>query len=972
MTATVDANGQRTTFSYNDQLNRLKQVVRAATDTATKNQSSYSYDDTALTITATSDLNFYPDNLLKTVTKYDGLGRMTETQTFEDGTNYIATQQQYDTSGRVFKTSNPFRTGTPVWTTTTYDALGRVLTVTTPDNAVVSTSYNGTTVTVTDQAGKKRKIVTDALGRLSDVWEDPNGLNHQTTYLYDTLDNLIKVTQGSQQRFFMYDSLKRLLRSRNPEQSTHSSLNLSDPLTGNSAWSIGYEYDENGNLTKKTDARAVYATYVYDALNRNTEVNYSDTPFSPDVKRFYDGATGGKGLFWYDYKGDETSANNVEKTTIDSYDALGRPLTKRQSFKLNNVWNDYSITRTYNRAGGVLTQTYPAPNQSVVYTYDSAGRTASFSSNLGGVQRTYASSFLYSARNQVTQELFGSQTALYHKLQYNIRGQLWDVRVSTGADVNGSWNRGCLQFFYDGTYSYGGSGTDNNGNVLKTKHYVPLDEQSNTWAIHDQTYGYDSLNRISSVAEYFNSNTQPLTQQSLQSYAYDRWGNRTINAAQTWGTGINNKQFNVDTATNRLGVPSGQTGVMSYDAAGNLITDTYSGAGARTYDAENRMTTAADYMGQTSRYTYDADGQRTRRQVAGGQEEWQVYGFDGELLAEYPASAPPSVPEKEYGYRNGQLLVIATLDTVWSDDAVPAGAVAAGDNESWNWVSSNPAPFSGATAHQSNIFAGLHQHYFYGATATLSVGAGDKLFAYVYLDPSNMPSQIMLQWAETNTWWEHRAYWGANNIPWGVDGTNSRRYMGPLPAAGGWVRLEVPASLVGLEGYTVHGLAFSMWGGRATWDRAGKTKAGPSLQWLVTDHLGTRRMIVDETGSLANVKRHDYLPFGEELFAGTGGRTTSLGYTGGDAVRQQFTQKERDVETGLDYFLARYYSSTQGRFTGVDPYDVNFERQETNDPEKADRLFKAHISEPQHWNHYSYALNNPLRYVDPLSSTLGS
>jgi len=171
----------------------------------------------------------------------------------------------------------------------------------------------------------------------------------------------------------------------------------------------------------------------------------------------------------------------------------------------------------------------------------------------------------------------------------------------------------------------------------------------------------------------------------------------------------------------------------------------------------------------------------------------------------------------------------------------------------------------------------------------------------------------MLQWAETNTWWEHRAYWGANNIPWGVDGTNSRRYMGPLPAGGGWVRLEVPASLVGLEGYTVHGLAFSMWGGRATWDRAGKTKAGPSFQWLVTDHLGTPRIIVDETGSLANVKRHDYLPFGEELYAGTGGRTTSLGYTG-DAVRQQFTEKERDNESGLDYFEARYYASSQGRF----------------------------------------------------------
>ena len=278
---------------------------------------------------------------------------------------------------------------------------------------------------------------------------------------------------------------------------------------------------------------------------------------------------------------------------------------------------------------------------------------------------------------------------------------------------------------------------------------------------------------------------------------------------------------------------------------------------------------------------------------------------------------------------------------------MPAGASVAGDGENWNWVSSNPAPFSGSMAHQSNIVSGLHQHYFYGATATLNVNAGDKLTAYVYLDPSNMPSQIMLQWNDGS--WEHRAYWGANNLPWGTDGTNSRRYMGPLPAAGTWVKLEVPASLVGLEGHTLNGMAFSMWGGRATWDRAGKTSS--SVQWLVTDHLGTPRMIIDQTGTLANIKRHDYLPFGEELFAGSGGRSVGMGYASGDSVRQQFTGKERDVETGLDYFLARYYSSIQGRFTGVDsgPFAV---------------------ADPQNFNRYSYVQNNPLKFIDPTGEEL--
>src|SRR6185503_20455036 len=82
------------------------------------------------------------------------------------------------------------------------------------------------------------------------------------------------------------------------------------------------------------------------------------------------------------------------------------------------------------------------------------------------------------------------------------------------------------------------------------------------------------------------------------------------------------------------------------------------------------------------------------------------------------------------------------------------------------------------------------------------------------------------------------------------------------------------------------------------------------LEWLIPDHLGTPRIILDQTGAFANVKRHDYLPFGKELLAGTGGRKSTMGYAPGDNVRQQFTSKERDVETGLDYFGARYYAST--------------------------------------------------------------
>lgn len=84
---------------------------------------------------------------------------------------------------------------------------------------------------------------------------------------------------------------------------------------------------------------------------------------------------------------------------------------------------------------------------------------------------------------------------------------------------------------------------------------------------------------------------------------------------------------------------------------------------------------------------------------------------------------------------------------------------------------------------------------------------------------------------------------------------------------------------------------------------------------------------------------------------GTGGRITSQGYGGTDNVRQKFTSYERDDETGLDYAKARYYSSTQGRFTGPD--------------------FGPFLpADPQSFNRYLYVQNNPLKFIDPTGYNL--
>ena len=126
------------------------------------------------------------------------------------------------------------------------------------------------------------------------------------------------------------------------------------------------------------------------------------------------------------------------------------------------------------------------------------------------------------------------------------------------------------------------------------------------------------------------------------------------------------------------------------------------------------------------------------------------------------------------------------------------------------------------------------------------------------------------------------------------------------------------------------------------------------------DQLGSTRLVTDASGVVT--ERHDYMPFGEELFAGVGGRNTGQGYAGNpiaEGGKPLFTGKYRDNDSnmissampdGLDYSQYRYSSSAQGRWTSPDP-------------------LPGWPSDPQSWNRYAYVRNNPLKYRDPLGLT---
>jgi RHS repeat-associated protein len=666
--STTDANGQTTSFEYNDPLYRQTKVTRPDGGWT----STLYNDDPASTYVRTQTLQRTTPSqqVIESYQYFDKLGRNVRTFVNE-GATYLTADTQYDLLGRPWRASNPYRTTGPSlntgvnpsnqWTTNSYDSQNRVTSITTADGAHVNSSYGynllagylGTTVTVSDQTGKARKSLTDGIGRVVQVVEDPGSLALQTNYAYDAMNNLRKVEQGNQLRYFGYDSLSRVIFVRQVEQTVNAALPAwTDPVTGYAGgWTAAFTYDNNGNTLTRTEARNITATYTYDQLNRVTTLRYTNDPQNtPGVDTYYDGYRANnytpinnvKGQAW------QTETINQVRFTVDNFDVMGRPTIQRQQFWWNNTWsNPYEVRVGYDFAGAITGQTYPS-GHTTTYSYDQAGRLQTFSGTLGdNSSRTYANNFQYNDYGLLQQEQFGTQIPLYHKQRFNSRGQLWEMRLSTVSfdsdPANG--DRGSIVNYFSGSYMQGGSGTDNNGNLLRQEMYVP------GGPYFQQTYGYDNLNRLTSASEKLNGTG---TDSFKQIYTYDRWGNRSVDASLS-SANVPRPAYTVDTSTNRLVAPAGFT--YGYDNAGNQTNDTYTGGGQRTFDAENHMLSAQEATGSQS-YRYSGSGLRVRR-VVNGAEVWQVYDFGGALLAEYPANGAVANPQTEYGYRNGQLLITA-------------------------------------------------------------------------------------------------------------------------------------------------------------------------------------------------------------------------------------------------------------------------------------------------------------------------
>lgn len=619
------------------------------------------------------------DEALPFVYRYDQLGRIRLKQQLEAPSTSVPAesagikiQTRYVYTGGQYRlVSNPFRASTSSgatsettmgWTLTAYDTMNRVSAVrsfgsasapawtqTTGGSGSTTTLYsasttlagrNGALATVTDEAGKTKTTVSDGLGRLAGVVEDPNGLDYLTTYGYDGLDDLTSVSQSGLSRAFSFDSLGRLSKAINPESGTvcYGTLSTSGTCT------VSGGYDGNGNPLKKSFLKSgssspftvTTETLDYDYLNRVVRKTYTDG--TPTVLMCYDGngsatpsdgtgtvtCSGAPALSGVNARGRLTWATNANSTTsYSNFDSFGRVL---QNSQITNSAT-YPFSYSYNEVG-LTAEVYPS-QRSVTFGYDGAGRVSS----IAGTTTYTPATILYAAQNAITS--LPLKNGLTEQTCYNSRLQTFAIRLGNGTTTNcgegttaDSLN---LVLTYGATQDGTGNVTsnDDNGNIL-TQQIARSGQTTLTQSYNPTTSPYDGVNRITSASE-----SGGICEWS-QTYGHDPYGNHWVSSPSNCGFTLSSltpiASTNFTAGTNQLNVQG-----STFDDAGNLAAI---GGWTYAYDAESRLTSST-MNSSTTTYAYDGEGRRVQKVSSTGVTTY-VYDAMGALIAEY--STVPSTP----------------------------------------------------------------------------------------------------------------------------------------------------------------------------------------------------------------------------------------------------------------------------------------------------------------------------------------
>jgi RHS repeat-associated protein len=594
----IDANGQTSQWLYDWADRKVGESLPGT------QQKTYGYDDADfLAVSSSSSGTGYVAS--------NSTGDVLQTQKEDPvASDYVTQTADYNFSGQVTTQSVPFRSGgSGANGTYTYDALGRVLTIHPPSGGQVTYQYTGNETIVTDPEGRRKKTLYNEKGQIIKVTEEDQSGNWgpETTYSYNTLGNLVQVTQGAQTRTFAYNSLGRKTSETHPESGA-----------------AAFVFDDSGNTIQKTDARGVVTGYSYDELNRLELVSHSDSTLWSLYT--YDESTSNLMGVISNGKGRMTSAwtvNSSLQTTSESvgyswnYDAAGRVV--QQAMRMDST--DYPLTYSYNTGCGCAQgdlQSITYPDTTVVnYTRDSIGR-------ITGISTPSLTPYVYSVT-------YGLPDGSPSTIQYNSNASSKDIYVVDSAGrlssehlhMPGTQTTREVELTY--TYSSSGQITriDNvtkgsSGNVLTSNWY---------------TYAYDRLARLTSETYQSGNGTD-----WSNSWSYDRYGNLTGTA---------------DEANNRLTAFAG-----NYDAAGNQMLDANN---SYQYDAQNliKQVNRRSDNALLGTYRYDAMGRRVKKSWGysdSGQTRTvsysYVYGTKGEILAEYKKDSRPSYTYEDSRTRN--------------------------------------------------------------------------------------------------------------------------------------------------------------------------------------------------------------------------------------------------------------------------------------------------------------------------------
>jgi RHS repeat-associated protein len=539
----------------------------------------------------------------------------------------------YDSMGRLHSKTNPFpANGTPAPATTyQYDPLGRTTVVTLPNNQTVSYSFSGSTVTVTDQVGRKKQQQCDLLGRLITVTEqDPatGQLTLTTSYTYDLLDDLTQVNQGGQIRAFKYDAAKRKLYERLPEQSP----TINDG-TG-TMWSCAYTYTSFDKVATRTDARGVVTNYTYDNLNRLVTQSYNLTN-APGVEPT-------NTVTWtYDTSTTSTTKGLLLSITMSGtlptyqenfyYDTLNRPSYRTWT----RDGQSYTIRYQFNNINQLTQLTYPS-SRTVNVGHDSVGRISSIA-DASGAQ--YVSNLTFSPVGPPTGARLGNgvtEAFGYDSQTLQLTSQ---TATAQGGAAGGLMN---LNYSYQASAGQLGVGTTS-GNAGQL---VSISNSTINGSTETASYTYDVLARLATSSQTSNGAS------AQRRFAYDPWGNRTgVWDATSGGTQLQSTalQQSGGASTNQVQslTSGGTTATYYYDAAGNLVND---GVHTYQYDGENRLR-RVDYAA-TASYAYDYMNRRFRKWVG---NTITHYIWDGNhVLAEHNGSTGAQVID--YVYAGSKLI----------------------------------------------------------------------------------------------------------------------------------------------------------------------------------------------------------------------------------------------------------------------------------------------------------------------------